>query len=757
MPAKSTGKKRTLPQSERPAKRRKAVKAKDKAADRGHIPIPVDDEDVELSDQDLEVLETYSTGTAFLQRLDRQGISRSKKETLRLHQLNKPTRFHNAADDELPAVESHSEDDEPWDSDVDDISLDSDDEMPYEKAPRKRQVSWDEENNPGVQRLPIKLANGRIKDTGRNQAPVLLTEESSSESEMGEPAQNPAKKEDVATAARFGRRAVVDIIGTSSRKARIHAAKDQIASICQDIVADPENSLGLLRRLHSFSLPQISTPSHPDPVVNDPIIRKLAFLSQLAVFKDIIPGYSIRALTDKEKTEKVSQMVSRTRDWEQGLVVVYQSYLRLLEGELKTTTELTETSIQCICTLLTEVTHFNFRVNLMSCVVARLSKRSWDKSSELCLKTLIAVFRADVTGAASLEIVRLLNRMIKEKHFNVRPQVLGCLYHLRLKTELGTRASQSKADKEMPVKLKGKDAKRQKANQPHLSKNARKIQKEQKEIQREFREAEAEVDKEERETTHTETLKLLFVLYFRILKNPTPTALLPAALEGISRYAHLVNIDFFRDLIAVLKGLVALETYQVENDDEEIELVSAQSTKLRLRCIVTAFELLSGQGESLNIDLSDFITHLYAMIPSLGLLPEIETPSDNQKNDTLADLLFRVLNIVFSARASGPSSPTWRSAAFAKRLLSVSLHWPSNTALRALEFVRVLLSKDFKLRALLSTEDRTFDGVYRPDVDDPQLCNPLGTSLWELYALQDKHWDRRVREEAEKLINSTYS
>lgn len=65
------------------------------------------------------------------------------------------------------------------------------------------------------------------------------------------------------------------------------------------------------------------------------MIRKLAILSQLAVFKDIIPGYRIRALTDKEKAEKVSQMVSRTREWEQGLVVVYQNYLRSLEAELK--------------------------------------------------------------------------------------------------------------------------------------------------------------------------------------------------------------------------------------------------------------------------------------------------------------------------------------------------------------------------------------------------------------------------------------
>lgn len=58
-------------------------------------------------------------------------------------------------------------------------------------------------------------------------------------------------------------------------------------------------------------------------------------ISQLAVLKDIIPSYRIRPLTDAEKNEKVSQMVLRTREWEQGLVSVYQAYLRSLETEIK--------------------------------------------------------------------------------------------------------------------------------------------------------------------------------------------------------------------------------------------------------------------------------------------------------------------------------------------------------------------------------------------------------------------------------------
>jgi len=487
-------------------------------------------------------------------------------------------------------------------------------------------------------------------------------------------------------------------------------------------------------------------------------------LSQLAVFKDIIPGYRIRALTDIEKSEKVSQMVQRTRDWEQGLVTVYQNYLRVLEAEIKAKNDLAETALQCMCSLLVEVTHFNFRVNLMNCVVAYLSKKSWDQMSDLCLNSLIKVFRGDNTGDASLEIVRLLNRMIKERKFNVHPDVLSCLLYLRLKTELGVRASETRADKEQPGKVT-KKAKNKKAERPHLSKKAKKVFKEKKEIAKEMREAEAEVDKEERAAKQTETLKLLFVLYFRILKNPTPTPLLPAALQGISKFSHLVNIDFFRDLLQVLKGIMSRDpgvadgaAMRTDHDTSD-----SRSAQYELLCIVTAFELLSGQGEALDIDLGDFVNRLYAILPSLSMAHDVETvPSVAFRSDvrvsrpsTTADMLFRALHLVFTPRVSLSVAPPWRAAAFAKRLLTAALHWPPASASRAIELVGVLVERDPKLEALLSTEDRGGNGLYRPDLDDPQLSNPFGTTFWELHVLAHRHLDARVREQARKVLHST--
>ena len=45
-------------------------------------------------------------------------------------------------------------------------------------------------------------------------------------------------------------------------------------------------------------------------------------------------GYRIRGLTDAEKEVKVSQMVARQREWEDGLVGVYKKFLEMCETEV---------------------------------------------------------------------------------------------------------------------------------------------------------------------------------------------------------------------------------------------------------------------------------------------------------------------------------------------------------------------------------------------------------------------------------------
>ena len=48
----------------------------------------------------------------------------------------------------------------------------------------------------------------------------------------------------------------------------------------------------------------------------------------------------------------------------------------------------------------------------------------------------------------------------------------------------------------------------------------------------------------------------MFVTYFRVLKTAGHSPLLPPVLEGLAKFAHLINVDFFSDLMAALQTLL---------------------------------------------------------------------------------------------------------------------------------------------------------------------------------------------------------
>lgn len=67
-------------------------------------------------------------------------------------------------------------------------------------------------------------------------------------------------------------------------------------------------------------------------MLDDPslIIKKLVLATQAAVYKDLIPGYRIRPLTEEEQKIKVSKDIKKQRQFEQSLVGNYQHYVEAL-------------------------------------------------------------------------------------------------------------------------------------------------------------------------------------------------------------------------------------------------------------------------------------------------------------------------------------------------------------------------------------------------------------------------------------------
>lgn len=189
---------------------------------------------------------------------------------------------------------------------------------------------------------------------------------------------------------------------------------------------------------------------------------------------------------------------------------------------------LAKAAATCAAGLLTAVPHFNFRSELLKMIVEVVSTKAVDETFVRCRKALEELFRTDEDGNASLEAVQLITKMIKAKKYRIDESVLNTFLHLRLLSELDLKASQEKVEKaDNPLKRKKKD-------REFRTKKARKIAKQDKEIEKEMREADATVSHEEREKKQSETLKLVFVTYFKILRD-RPEGLMAPTLEGLAK------------------------------------------------------------------------------------------------------------------------------------------------------------------------------------------------------------------------------
>lgn len=623
-------------------------------------------------------------------------------------------------------------------------------EQGYEQRPRK---SKDREKQ--NTRLPIKTADGRIQ-----QLEVAEAVDEGGDSWLESPDED-GQDEDLSIQE-------VEEAPKVSQRQQVLDAKEELARIAGLLNEDPEEHTGLFRALANMASSKNAT------------VKKLALATQLAVYKDVIPGYRIRPLAEDDMTEKVSKEVRRLRTYEQALVGSYLAYINHLarlakpsKGDIsEVSASLTTVATSCACALLLAVPHFNFRGELLKILVNKLSTMKVDEDFIKCRETVETLFRNDDDGTPSLDAVALLTRMMKARSWRVDESVLNTFLQLRLLSEFSGRASQNHIDKS--TDQGGIRGKKLKEKREFRTKKQRKLIRERKGIEKEFKEADAAVSHEERDRMQAETLKLIFVTYFRILKERTPD-LMGAVLEGLAKYAHLINQDFFGDLLEALKDLIAqADTTISEGEDEELSS-SRNPSRESLLCVITAFALLEGQdahkaATSLSLDLSFFITHLYRTLYPLALNPDLELnakslhlPDPNSPNtnpstaknkinvQTTTVLLLRCLSSVLLPQLAVRAVPPLRVAAFSKQLLTSSLHLPEKSCLALLGLMnRVTKVHRQKIAGLWNTEERRGDGVFDPLRGEVEGSNPFASTVWEGEILRN-HYCPDVREAVESL------
>ncbi|EXJ70426.1 uncharacterized protein A1O5_06494 [Cladophialophora psammophila CBS 110553] len=640
-------------------------------------------------------------------------------------------------------------------------------EQEYEKKSRQKK-------NKESTRLPIKTAEGKTQRV-EEKAPIEKEDDSDSFMGSGTDDEDDEKDETPPTETE-------PAVPQVPLKQQIVAAKEEIARIAGLLNEDPEEHAGSFKKLA-----QVTGPTSPIAV------QKLVLAAQAAVYKDVIPGYRIRSYKDDELGNKISKDVRQTRQYEHALVTGYQAYLKQLSSLAKAqksdavTLSLRSVAINCACTLLLSVPHFNFRTELLNILVHEVSSREPSPDFLKCVETLEQFFSRDEDGAPSLEAVSLLTKMMKAKDYRVREEVLNTFFHLRLLSELAPPDSSGKPGRpEQPSKVHGRKVKQQTSQ--HMSKRERKLLKQRREVEKDMAEASALVNHEEREKIQSETLKLVFVTYFRVLKARIPE-LMGAVLEGLAKYAHLINQDFFGDLLEALKEIVGVADDAVKGGldvegevEEESKATTLDAETIRNRkresllATQTAFTLLSGQdvskaASSLHLDLSFFTGHIYSSLYPLSLDADVElgpkslrladphsskAPLSNAASNrinisTPILLLTRVLTSILLIPSSPPPPQTVLS--FFKRLLTVSLQLPEKSTLAVFNLMAKIADKHGrKIEALWHSDERKGDGVYRGDSESVEGTNVLGTGsgVWELELLK-RHYCPKIRESAQSV------
>ncbi|XP_062121837.1 nucleolar complex protein 3 homolog [Drosophila sulfurigaster albostrigata] len=506
-----------------------------------------------------------------------------------------------------------------------------------------------------------------------------------------------------------------------ARQQEIERQKYRIGIICSGLLEKPEDKMRNFNALYEL----MDEKNRATGMVNLLAVRKLAIVSVTEIFKDILPEYRVGQVDTKMQTVRKATLDRVT--FENALLQQFKKFLQKLEqltaqvnkrGGHKTpqSVKMATVAVECMCELLLAHPYFNYVQNIAQLLVYMLNCNygAMRQAVNQCFRTL---FSNDKRLDMTLFVVRRINHLIKTKQNNVHLECITCMMGLKIKHV------NLDAEKENELKQKKLESHRQRLLS--LSKKERKRRKKLTEVNRELDETRAEENKQTKHHKLTEIIKMVFTIYFRVLKNDPTSRVLSAILEGLAEFAHVINLEFFADLIDVLNRIL-----------EEQDL----GYREQLHCIQTIFVILSGQGEVLNIDPIRFYQHFYRnmLVVQAG------------KNHDDFAIILRTLDEVLVKRRRNMSQQ--RLMAFVKRLLTGSLHLLHNGTLATLGTIKQTFQLTSVLDALLDTDTTIGSGRYDPELDDPEYCNAASTALYEL-TLLGRHYHPTVRRMAAHIAN----
>uniref|UniRef100_A0A7C8Z503 CCAAT-binding factor domain-containing protein n=1 Tax=Opuntia streptacantha TaxID=393608 RepID=A0A7C8Z503_OPUST len=719
----------------------KKQKQKEKVILPPELPPEVPEDEISISDEDVDFLAENRAYAAFVSRLDTQSIDKQV------------TRVANAKEDDLEALYERRLRKKALEKDEDKgLEVDSVDALPvksldgklyYRTVPKaqKKPGNGDKEDDSEKDEEGNDEDKGIVKLTKVERRAKLKKKKKEEKKQAKEQTETEEEKQDPQS------KILAEVKEDLTAEEIAEAKQQKMAELGTALLSDPESNIKSLKELLKFCKDE------------DKSITQAALLSCLVVFKDIIPGYRIRLPTEKEQEMKVSKVVKKMRFFESTLLSSYKGYIHRL-FTLEQNSGFHRVVIRCLCTLLDAHPHFNFRERLLPAVVKNLYS-SDEVTRKLCSATIRSLFTQEGKhgGEATVEAVQLIANVVKIHECELHPDTIEVFLSLTFDEDLGR--SEKKDDDHKGKHMKNKKRKNSSEQiQPVISDKKRSkhelLSKTREEVNADYKAASAAQDAAERRRLQSETLSFVFNTYFRVLKHATQLSasrpkqnstlsggalgshpLLSPCLKGVGMFAHLIDLDFMADLLKHLK-ILASGGSNVGNSESPLTVSE------RIECCIVAFKVMRKNLDALNVDLQDFFIQLYNLI--------IEYRPGRDHGEVLAEALKIML-------CDDRQHDMQRAAAFIKRLATSSLCFGSAESMAALVTVKNLLQKNVKCRYMLENDvgGGSLSGSvakYQPYSSDPHLSGALASVLWELNLLA-KHYHPAISTMASSISKMT--
>jgi len=543
------------------------------------------------------------------------------------------------------------------------------------------------------------------------------------------------------------------ISGPSDPQEALSHIETLIGATASTIISAPEHNLSRLRDLlvclNKTELGPFNAKDHKNTVI---AIHKLIAKSATKVYEDIIPSYRIKQ-NEAEESVKLSKEVIRMRQYERSFSSIYKNsyldylkrmldsiknkpassfYTTLIVTDSRDRESLAETALECFGRLIVAHPHFNFRDQLIDILVTYNAQTKHSRCAEIAHTYLSKALKDDKLGEVSLEVTSAICQLAKKRKLSVSATLFKTLLHLRLidvKTADLAEKNKKKAEREKLAALKKKQSRRE-----------RKRSKKMKKLKNELLETEAHTTTDQKLKYHRTILKKLFVTYFRLLKYHEELVgerretskfvkLLPPVLEGISKFAHLIDVALCNDMFPLINRLL-----------ENINI----STNCKLHCLSTVFIMYKSLEQELGrVDPESFYKHFYMTLNNISPL---------RTNFHEFTSLNNCIHLMLVKR--GRHINNKRYCAFVRRLLILALNIPSEFVPPLLDSIRILFLNRPSVCALLDSSNCSDFGSGQHDMetDDPDYSHADSSVAWELHMLRN-HNESAIRESAMKYFD----